>query len=95
MGRIPILNNCVFWLIGAIAGFTAVKGNGRKLLYGSCMSLVGIQLLLTLLDYFGIACWDMPVLFSTADWTAMIMVATNQLTVMLYLIMNRNNTRSV
>lgn len=75
-----------FWFIGALAGSTAVKGNGKKALYGSCLSLVGIQLLLTLLDYYGIACWDMPVVFSTADWTAMIPVATIQLTAMWFLI---------
>ena len=50
------------------------------------MSLVGIQLLLTLLDYYGVACWDMPVVFSTADWTAMIPIATIQLTVMWFLV---------
>ena len=74
------------WLIGACISLSAVKGNGRKFLYGGCMSLVGMQLLLTLLDYYGIACWDMPVVFSTADWTAMIPVATIQLTVMWFLI---------
>lgn len=50
------------------------------------MGLVGTQLILTLLDYYGITCWEMPVVFSTADWTAMITVATVQLTVMLFLI---------
>ena len=74
------------WLVGACAGFSAVEGKGRKFLYGSCMSILAIQLLLTLLDYYGIACWDMPVLFSTADWTAMIPVATVQLAVMWFLI---------
>lgn len=80
------------WFVGSIAGFTAVKGKGRRVLYGSCMSLVGIQLLLTLLDYYGIACWEMPMVFSTADWTAMIPVAMIQLTVMLFLIMEKNHT---
>ena len=75
-----------FWFIGAFAGSTAVKGKGKKTFYGSCMSFVGIQLLLTLLDYYGIACWDMPVVFSTADWTAMIPIATIQLTVMLFMV---------
>lgn len=74
------------WFIGAFAGFTSVKGKGKKTLYGSCMSLVGIQLLLTLLDYHSFACWDMPVVFSTADWTAMIPIATIQLTVMLFMV---------
>lgn len=74
------------WLIGACVGSSAVKGRREKILYGSCMSLVGIQLLLTLLDYYGVACWDMPVVFSTADWTAMIPIATIQLTVMLFMV---------
>lgn len=74
------------WLIGACISLSVVKGKGGKFLYGSCMSLVGMQLLLTLLDYYSIACWDMPVVFSTADWTAMIPVATIQLTVMWFLI---------
>lgn len=74
------------WLIGACVGSTAVKGRRKKILYGSCMSLVGIQLLLTLLDYYSVACWDMPVVFSTADWTAMIPIATIQLTVMWFLV---------
>ena len=80
------------WLIGACVGSAAVKGRRKKILYGSCMSLVTIQLLLTLLDYYGIACWDMPVVFSTADWTAMIPVATIQLTTMWFLIKGNRMT---
>lgn len=76
------------WLLGAFIGFTAVKGKGRKVLYGSCMCLVGVQLLLTILDCYGIVTWPMPLVFSTADWTAMIPVVTIQLTVMLFLIKN-------
>lgn len=76
----------LFWLVGSSVGFVAVKGKCRRVLYGTCMSLVGIQLVLTLLDYYGIATWSMPVVFSTADWTAMIPIATIQLTVMWFLI---------
>lgn len=74
------------WFMGAIIGFTAVKGKGRKSLYGSCMCLVGIQLLLTILDCYGMVTWPMPLLFSTADWTAMIPIVVIQLTVMSFLI---------
>lgn len=74
------------WLNGSFAGFVTLKGRGRKILYGSCMSLVGTQLILTMLDYYGIVCWEMPIVFSTADWTLMIPVVTIQLTVMFFLI---------
>lgn len=82
----------LFWLTGATVCLITVKGSGRKLLYGSCASLVGVQVILTLLDYYGITYWDMPVVFSTADWTAMIPITTLQLTTMLFLIMHKNDT---
>lgn len=82
----------LLWLTGVTACLAAIKGIGRKLLYSSCASLVGVQVILTLLDYYGITCWEMPVVFSTADWTAMIPVATIPLTTMLFLVLDRNNT---
>lgn len=82
----------LFWLTGATACLITVKGSGRKLLYGSCASLVGVQVLLTLLDYYGITRWTMPVVFSTADWTAMIPVVILPLTTMLFLVLDKTNT---
>lgn len=57
----------LLWFIGSSAGFARVKGIGGKILYGNCMSLVGIQLAMTLMDYYGIAACPMPLVFSTVD----------------------------
>lgn len=59
----------VFWCVGAIIGWKAVRGIWNRVLYGSCLLLLAAQVLGPLLEQLGVLIWPMPVLFSDMDWS--------------------------
>lgn len=70
------------WIGAAVWGGMSLKGLGSKVLYGSCGVLMGMLLGAPALDYLGIVRWTLPVVFTTADLTALIPCGVLPLTVM-------------
>lgn len=59
----------VFWCVGAVIGWKAVKGIWNRVLYGSCFLVLTAQVVGPLLEQLGILIWPMPILFSSMDWS--------------------------
>ena len=59
----------VFWCVGAIIGWKAVRGIWNRVLYGGCFLFLAAQVLGPLLEQLGVLIWPMPVLFSDMDWS--------------------------
>lgn len=58
----------VFWCVGAIIGWKAVRGIWNRVLYGSCFLVLTAQVVGPLLEQLGVIIWPIPVLFSDTDW---------------------------
>ena len=79
----------VFWCVGAIIGWKAVKGIWNRVLYGSCFLLLAVQIVGPLLEQFGVLIWTMPILFSDTDWLYWLACVVPQLTAMTFLLAGR------
>ena len=79
----------VFWCVGAIIGWKAVRGIWNRVLYGSCFLVLATQVLGPLLEQLGVLIWPMPVLFSDMDWSYWIVCVVPQLTAMAFLLAGR------
>ena len=76
----------VFWCAGALAGWKAVKGIWNRVLYGSCLLLLTVQIVGPLLEQFGVPIWTVPILFSDTDWLYWLACVVPQLTAMAFLL---------
>lgn len=76
----------VFWCVGALIGWKAVRGSWNRVLYGSCFLVLAAQVLGPLLEQFGVLIWVMPILFSDTDWLYWLACVVPQLTAMTFLL---------